>query len=351
MFEDGEAPLQITSADCQWTPSAAEWERIKGHSLDAPATVTICGFHHESPERMLSGDEVSIRTSHDEVGAPIFYREVNLPFVEAVKDPAAHIRWRFGSISSQEPPPVVLEDMPLCGNCHSFSSDGSVIGMDVDYGNDKGSYVISPVSEKMVYDRDKIITWSDYERDDNRGTLGLLSQVSPDGRYVISTVKDRSVFVPVDNLEFSQLFFPIQGILAYYDRQTKTFHALPGADDERYVQSNATWSPDGKYIVFARSEAYHSAVLNKQRRGLSRAEDVSEFLDGRQLFKFDLWRIRVQQRQRRRARTAARRIEQRNEQLFPKYSPDGKWLVFCQSEELHAVAAGQRALHHSGGRG
>ena len=45
--------------------------------------------------------------------------------------------------------------------------------------------------------------------------------MSPDGKYVVSTVKDRSVFVPEPDLAFSQLFFPIKGILAVYDRQTR----------------------------------------------------------------------------------------------------------------------------------
>ena len=210
-MRQADAPLEFTSNARTWTPSVNDWEQIKQRSLSSEATVTICGYDSRDPAHRWSRDQISISTSPDEVGAPIFYREVNLPFVEAVKDPAKHIRWRFGAVSSPDQPPVVLEKLPLCGNCHSFSADGSVIGMDVDYGNDKGSYVISPVSKEMVYDNGKIITWSDYQRDDNRGTFGLLSQVSPDGRYVISTVKDRSVFVPVDDLAFSQLFFPDPG--------------------------------------------------------------------------------------------------------------------------------------------
>ena len=330
-FDGDDAPMHFTSAVPEWTPSADVWEKIKKRSLEAEATLTICGAHHLRPEEVLSGDQVSIRTSPDEVGAPIFYREVNLPFAEAVQDSAAHILWRFGSISSNEQPPVVMDKMPLCGNCHSFSSDGALTGMDVDYGSDKGSYVICPVSQEMIYDNAKIITWSDYKREDNRGTLGLLSQVSPDARYVISTVNDRSVFVAVDDLAFSQLFFPIQGILAYYDRRSKTFHALSGADDKRYVQSNPAWSPDGKYVVFARSEAYHSERFREKRRGLLRAEDVSEFLDGRRTFKFDLWRIPFNDGKGGEPEPLPGASNNGMSNYFPKYSPDGKWIVFCRA--------------------
>ena len=59
-----------------------------------------------------------------------------------------------------------------------------VLGLDVDYGNDKGGYAILPVSKDMVLNDEKIITWSDYRKNDGEATFGLLSQVSPDGRYV-----------------------------------------------------------------------------------------------------------------------------------------------------------------------
>ena len=62
-----------------------------------------------------------------------------------------------------------------------------MLGPDVDYGNDKGAYGIMPVSKHMVMSDEKIITWSDYKRDDGELTFGLLSRVSPTGRYVIST--------------------------------------------------------------------------------------------------------------------------------------------------------------------
>ena len=330
-FDGDHAPMHFTSDVPEWTPPADAWERIKQCSVEAEATLTICGVNSRRPDEVLTEDRVSVRTSKDEVGAPVFYREVNLPFIEAVRDPGAHIRWRFGSISSGEQPPVVLDKMPLCGNCHSFSRDGALIGMDVDYGSDKGSYIICPVSREMTYDSDKIITWSDYKREDNAGTLGLLSQVSPDGRYVISTVEDRSVFAAIDGLAFSQLFFPIQGILAYYDRQTKTFHSLPGADDHRYVQSNPTWSPDGKYVVFARSEALQSERFREKKRGLIKAEDVWEFSEGGKTFKFDLFRIPFNDGQGGEPEPLLGASNNEMSNYFPKYSPDGKWIVFCRA--------------------
>lgn len=113
--------------------------------------------------------------------------------------------------------------------------------MDVDYANDKGSYIIAPLKDTVNLTLDKIITWGDYKREDGTQTYGLLSQISPDGRFVLSTVKDRSVFIALDNLEYSQLFFPIKGIIAVYNRNTGRFSELPGASDKKYVQSNQNW--------------------------------------------------------------------------------------------------------------
>ena len=87
-----------------------DWEVIKQRSQGRMARVAILGVDRADPSRILSGADIEISTSLDEVGAPLFFREVNLPFVEAVRDPAKYIRWRFGPISSKEPPPIVLDE-------------------------------------------------------------------------------------------------------------------------------------------------------------------------------------------------------------------------------------------------
>jgi tetratricopeptide (TPR) repeat protein len=330
-FRDGRGRINDFAQQSQWRPEPAVWENIKKRSLETPAVVTVIGVNRQTPSQPLSAGHVTIQTSSDKVDAPLFYREVNLPFVEAVKDPTT-IRWRFGAISSQQPPPVVLENLPVCGNCHSFSADGAVLGMDIDYANDKGSYAIAPVGRSMTLDRSAIITWSDYKRKEGADTFGLLSQVSPEGRFVVSTVKDLSVFVPKPGLDFSQLFFPVQGILCVYDRQTGAFQSLPGADNPSLVQSNPTWSPDGKWIVFAATEAYSLRHVSGRQKVLLSPEDCREFLVEGKPFKFNLYRIPFNNGQGGKAEPLAGASGNGKSNFFPKYSPDGKWIVFCQAE-------------------
>jgi tetratricopeptide (TPR) repeat protein len=330
-FRDGRERVNWFTEQPQWRPKAAVWEEIKSRSVDEPAVVTIVGIRRQAPTKVLSAGRVTIRTSSDQVGTPLFYREVNLPFAEAVKDPST-IRWRFGAISSEQPPPVVLENLPVCGNCHSFSADGAVLGMDIDYANDKGSYAIAAVHESMTLDRSAIISWSDYQRGEGVPTFGLLSQVSPDGRFVVSTVKDESVFVPKPNLDFSQLFFPVKGILCIYDRQTGVFQSLPGADVPSLVQSNPMWSPDGKYIVFAATEAYSLKRVSGPHKVLLSPEDCREFLVEGKPFKFNLYRIPFSGGQGGKAEPLAGASFNGKSNFFPRYSPDGKWIVFCRAE-------------------
>ena len=328
----GNAPeCKYTSDKNKWRPAREDWERLKSLSRDKTAVVVIRGFSARHPKTMLSGGQVSFSTSGDSVAAPIFFREVNLPFEEAVKDPST-IRWRYGAISSEERPRIVLQKLPVCGNCHSFSQDGATLGMEVDSGNDKGAYAIMPMAQDILLDRTKVISWAGYKRDDKDPTFGLLCQVSPDGRYVAGTVKDQALAVYRPNLMFSQLFFLIKGIVCIYDRQARTFSALPGADDRQYVQTNATWSPDGRYLVFPRGKAYDLDVFRRQRRALVNGPEAEDFIANQgKSYKYDLYRIPFNDKKGGVAQPLAGASNNGMSNYFAKYSPNGKWIVFCKA--------------------
>ena len=317
----------------RWMPSKKTWEHIKSMSRRRTANVTILGFDCNDMEKYLSRASFKLTTSEHLVGAPIFYRDVPLPFSHVLQNPDS-IRWRLGDPSSYEPPPTLLTDMMVCGNCHSFSSDGKTLAMDVDYGSDKGSYVITEIEQQTVLHKEKVISWSDYKRKDREPTFGLLSQISPDGRYAISTVKDRSVFLAVDELFYSQRFFPIAGILVVYDRQTKEFFSLPGADDPQYVQSNPVWSPDSKTILFARAEAYKLPNLKDPTSALLRREEVSEFFEGGKKFRYDIYSIPFNDGKGGTPVPLVGASGNEKSNYFPRFSPDGKWIVFCQSDSF-----------------
>ncbi len=316
----------------RWMPDPQAWERIKSLSKGRTITATVVGVSSAKPTETLSRGSVKFSVSTDAVGAPIFYRDVPLPFRHVLKN-IDSICWRMGEVSSYRPR-VLLTGMKVCGNCHSFTPDGKTIAMDVDYGSDKGSYVIAPVQPQAILSKDTLISWSDYRREEKELTFGLLSQIAPDGRYVVSTVKDRSVFAPVEDLFYSQRFFPVAGILVVYDRQTKQFFPLKGADDRRYVQSNPVWSPDGKTILFARNESYTLAGLKDPSSAVVERDEVTEFFEGGKKFRYDIYRIDFNEGRGGTPAPLPGASGNGMSNYFPRFSPDGRWIVFCQSDSF-----------------
>jgi hypothetical protein len=187
-----------------WTPDVETWETIKRHSVKRPATITITGYPEEASKQAVSRGRVTIRTSKDPVGAPIFYRDVPLMPSETekgiIKPLAAAavplIAWRLRDVGEPKSR-LLLEGMHTCANCHSFSRDGRTLGMDLDGpANDKGMYAIVPLAPRTVIRNEDVVNWGSF-----RGKLGadlrvgFMSQVSPDGRYVVTMI-DRPESAP-----------------------------------------------------------------------------------------------------------------------------------------------------------
>ncbi|HYW45607.1 MAG TPA: tetratricopeptide repeat protein [Bryobacteraceae bacterium] len=322
-----------------WIPDSAVWSGIKKHSVGHPAKLTISGFSDRKLHHAVSHGSVAIRTSEDPVGAPIFYRDVPLMPAELEKGvikplaPAAIplINWRLRDIAEPRSQ-VVLSGMHTCANCHSFSADGKTMGMDLDGPqNDKGLYAIAAVQPAMSIRDEDIITWKSF-RDQPSGPMrvGFMSAISPDGRYVVTTVGveqdlSRNFYVAnFKNYRFLQVFYATRGVLTVYDRTTGQRHSLPGADDPRYVQTNATWSRDGKYLVFARAEA--KDAYPEGRKLAEYANDPNETE-----IRYDLYRVPFNGGQGGQAEPIAGASRNGMSNSFPKVSPDGRWIVFVQA--------------------
>ena len=183
-----------------WKPDAATWEAVKERSVEAAATVTITGFAAAGAGTPVSRGQVVIRTSRDPVGAPIFYRDVPLmPSAgeKGVIKPLATakvplIAWRLRNVAEARSR-LLLTGMHTCANCHSFSRDGKTLGMDLDGPkNDKGLYALVPVQPQTTIRNQDVIAWSSFRgKLGNQLRVGFMSQVSPDGRYVVTTIKPR----------------------------------------------------------------------------------------------------------------------------------------------------------------
>ena len=317
----------------QYKPTAETWDRIKENSTNSSAVISVAGINPEKSKEIISSGKIEITTSTDAVGAPVFFRAVPLPFKYATSH-LDSIKYMLGDVTSYNEPKVLLENLPVCGNCHSFSPDGKRFAMDVDAFGDKGSYLIADVGKEVEMQPENFITWSDFQE---KSTMALLSQVSPNGKYVVSTLDDNEIFESRDELEYSQLFFPIKGILTVYDIENKSFHALPGADDTTYVQSNSNWSPDNKHIYFARSKA-----VQRNQSGMTYGTGIYDankfqtmrdsFLTAKKQFKFDIMKIAFNEGKGGNPEMVKGASQNGMSNYFPKISPDGKWMVFCRAD-------------------
>ncbi len=336
-----------------WTPDAGTWTAIKKRSAKKPARVTITGYRDEALSEPVSRGTVTISTSKDPVGAPVFYRDVPLMPSETLKGvikplaPQAmkFITWRlkyFDEPASRK----LIEGFPTCANCHSFSRDGKTLGLDVDGPqNDKGLYAMVSVRPQTTIRNEDVIKWSSF-----KGPLGgplrvaFMSQVSPDSKYVVTMINDPRVtgkndtsdqygkyyVVNFKDYRFLQVFYPTRGILAWYSKATGTLQPLPGADNPDFVQTDGVWSPDGKFIVFARAKArdpFPPGVPMAQR-----ANDPHETQ-----IQYDLYRVPFNKGKGGKATPIAGAGENGMSNNFAKVSPDGRWIVFVQCKNAQLM--------------
>ncbi len=321
-----------------WKPTEEDWAAIKKHSTEHTATVTVTGFREQNLGQPVSHGQVTFMTSKDPVGGSIFYRDVPLMpsdlekgiIKPLPKSALPLVGWRLRDVSKPESR-LLLTGMHTCANCHSFSHDGKTLGIDLDGPqNDKGLYAVVNVKPQMSIRNEDVISWNSFQSNPvGQMRVGFMSRVSPDGRYVMTTI-DGSYYVEnFKDYRFLQVFYPTRGILEYYNRATGEKKALPGADDPRYVQTGADWSPDSKYLVYARANA---------REPYPEGETSAEHANDPQEtpIQYDIYRIPFNEGKGGKPEAIAGASQDDMSNSFPRVSPDGRWIVFvkCRNAQL-----------------
>jgi Flp pilus assembly protein TadD len=344
--EAGAVPPVLTpdeAAGHSWKPDAATWAAMLKRSVKRPATVIVTGFRDDAMTQAVSRGQITIQTSRDPVGAPIFFRDVPLISVPVGEKgvimplPAGAvplIAWRLRYVGETKSR-LMMQGLPTCINCHSFSRDGKALGLDVDGpGNDKGLYGIVPVTRETSIRNENVIRWSSFAEEKASKRFGFMSQISPDGQYVITSIENPGSHIKdfdsrfyngfYRDYGFGQVFFPTKGVLAWYSKATGKLKPLPGADDPAYVQASAFWSPDGKYLVYSRA-----AAKEPYREGQNVAQYANS-PDETQI-QYDLYRIPFNDGKGGTPERVEGASQNGTSNNFPKVSPDGRWIVFVRN--------------------
>ena len=327
----GNKPLYILCDKRHWTPVKELWELIKQNSVQGPVQITILGVDKHPLSEIVSKGIINISISRDKVGAPIMFRRVPPSFSYAAQYPES-IQWCLADISSYETPPVIMSKQPVCGSCHTFSRDGRFLGMDMDYKKDKGAYFLTDVRESIILTGQDFMSWNDYPRNDGLQSTGLFPRLSPDGKHIASTVNEILFLIMIPDPYFSQLFYPLQGQLAYYSQSSRKIATLPGADLPDVVQTDPSWSPDGRVILFSRATMKRDLFKELGGRTVFSTDETDVHkLNTQYPVQFNVYRIPFNNGQGGRAEPLPGASHNGKSNYYARYSPDGKWIVFTQS--------------------
>lgn len=290
----------------RWRFPTKVWRRVVANAVNRDASVQVKGLNlRMGGQRMGSvqaSEVVHFRVSRDPVDNYIVYRLVPPPF-SSFKTPDLFIR----DIREDEPRVFLSARRRYCVNCHTFSSkrgDSGKLALQV-------RSLAAPGQKLPVY-------LGVYDIDRRKGyriklpfeiQMTTFMSWSPDGsKLAFSANQKIAALKPI--LYETQLAGMSTSDVAILDLTRDETYLLPGASDPNFLEIYPRWTPDGNSIVFSRSPTgFHPANIP-----------------------FELYTISFADGEGGVARVVEGPSGNGRSNYFPRFSPDGKWLSFCQSD-------------------
>ncbi len=301
---DGPAEWTQVTTDRQWRLAPPVWEAIRQRAVEAAAWVQVKGVRRTedgwSPA-VQATPRVRFRVSRWPADEAIVYRLVTPPF-NMRKTPSTYTR-RVGSFEVQ---PFLLARDQYCYNCHTFSSKSGAsgkIGVQVRYmarGADLPVYL-------GIYDLEARQGWKARLPFDVQ--MSTFMSWSPDGRWLAFSANQQLVTLSPVVYETQHAGEPTSDV-AIYDTRRNEAYLLAGADSEDRLELLPRFSADGRRIVFC------SAPVGEHPA----------------LVRYDLHEIPFDGGAPAAARPVPGAAANGRSNYFPRFSPDGRWLSFCQSD-------------------
>ena len=271
------------------------WVQVKG--LTRPAD-----GRNPAAVQVEASRPVHVRLSPYPVDDYVVYRLVGVPF-DAQRAPDTFIR----DVRTFEESPFLLAREKYCFNCHTFSSKTGVRGKIAYQCRYLGPQPFPLRTYFAIYDLDSRRGW--------RAELPYPIQMttfvawSPDGTKLALSANQYIVAAQPITLE-TQLAGENTSDLAIYDLTAQRTWLLPGADRPDRLEIHPQWSPDGGSIVFSlASPGHHPALVP-----------------------FDLAVIPYNDGAGGEPRLIPGASANGRSNYYPRFSPDGRWLSFCQCD-------------------
>lgn len=293
--------MAVTNQRQWWFPPDV-WAQVRRLAIEREAWIQVKGVQSTSaPPMVQASHKVAFRVSVWPADNCIVYRMVVPPFNKR-KTPSTYSR----DLRSFEVSPFLLARDNYCYNCHTFSSktgDTGMLSIQVRF--------MSPGSKLPVY-------LGLYDIEAQRGwkaklpfdiQMSTFMAWSPSGRYLAFSANQQLVTFAPTVFETQFAGQPTSD-LAIYDVEEGTAYLLPGATDPHRLEMLPRWSLDGSSIVFC------SAPVGRHP-----AQTL-----------YDLHQIVFDGGSGGESRPVAGAANNGRSNYFPRFSPDGKWLSFCQSD-------------------
>jgi len=294
------------TASCRWRIPDDVWAKLTNTYRNGTVHLAVKGVKRsglwgKGRAAVHRSKVVTFRISKDRADNAVVYRLVDPPFVNK-KTPDMFVR----DIRQREPRLFLDARRTYCLNCHTFSSKTGVtgkLGLQVRYG---GKAATPHPVYFAVYDIDR--------RHGRKTILPFEVQMttfmawSPDeAKLAFSANQKITAFNPIV-FETQSVGQPTSDI-AVYDVDGADVRLLEGAADPDVLEIYPYWTPDGKSIV------YSSAPAGKHPRATQFDLRVIDYNDGRGG----------------KSRPVNGASGNGKSHYYARFSPDGRWMTFVQS--------------------
>jgi hypothetical protein len=298
--EGGSCAWRFVVEERRWWFSGEVWDWIREEGVDKAAWVRVKGVLRGKPERGVQASQrIRFRISQWPADDFLVYRLVPPPF-NSRKTPDTFVR----DLRSFETRFFVRARRKYCINCHTFSSkrgDEGVVGIQTRY-MAGGDYAL-----KGMYDLSAQRGWK--VRLPFSIQMSTYMAWSPNGdRLAFSANQQLVTLAPI--VHETQFAGEPTSDIAVYEPSRNVAYLVPGASDPEVLEMYPRWTPGGDTLVFAATPAGSHPALTR----------------------YELFVVPFDGGKGGTSRAIPGASGNGRSNYYPRFSPDGRWFSFCQSD-------------------